>query len=50
MATITELRPIKRRVLIAVDGRRFACVPRSWIEELDLHQYDDVDTDELAAR
>ena len=47
MATITELRPIKRRVLIAVDGRRFACVPRSWIEELDLHQYDDVDTDEL---
>ena len=47
MATITELRPLKRRVLIMVDGRRFACVPRAWVDELQLVQFDEVDADEL---
>ena len=47
VATITELRPIKRRVLIMVDGRRFACVPRAWVDELQLAQFDEVDADEL---
>ena len=47
MATITELRPLKRRVLIMVDGRRFACVPRVWVDELQLEQFDEVDADEL---
>lgn len=47
MAMITELRPIKRRVQIFVDGRSFACVPRDWLDELELHQYDDVDPDDL---
>lgn len=47
MATITELRPIKRRVLIMVDGRRFACVPEAWARELELAQFDEVDADEL---
>ena len=47
MATITELRPIKRRVLIMVDGRHFACVPAAWIAELELNQFDEVDVDEL---
>lgn len=49
MATITELRPIKRRVLVMVDGRRFACVPRAWVAELELKQFDEVDVDELSA-
>lgn len=49
MATITELRPIKRRVLIMVDGRRFACVPRVWADELELCQFDEVDADELSS-
>lgn len=47
MASITELKPIKRRVQIFVNGRSFACVPAAWIDELGLSQYDEVDPDEL---
>lgn len=47
MATITELRPLKRRIIIMVDGRRFACVPGAWVRELELRQFDEVDVDEL---
>lgn len=49
MATITELRPLKRRIIIMVDGRRFACVPGAWVRELELRQFDEVDVDELGA-
>lgn len=49
MATITELRPLKRRIIIMVDGRRFACVPGAWVRELELGQFDEVDVDELGA-
>ena len=49
MATITELRPLKRRIIIIVDGRRFACVPGAWVRELELRQFDEVDVDELGA-
>lgn len=49
MATITELRPLKRRIIIMVDGRRFACVPDAWVRELELRQFDEVDVDELGA-
>ena len=49
MATVTELRPLKRRIIIMVDGRRFACVPGAWVRELELRQFDEVDVDELGA-
>ena len=49
MATITELRPLKKRIIIMVDGRRFACVPGAWVRELELRQFDEVDVDELGA-
>lgn len=49
MATITELRPLKRRIIVMVDGRRFACVPGAWVRELELGQFDEVDVDELGA-
>ena len=49
MATITELKPLKKRIIIMVDGRRFACVPRTWVSELQLKQFDDVDMDELGS-
>ena len=49
MATITELKPLKRRIIIMVDGRRFACVPGAWVRELELRQFDEVDVDELGA-
>ena len=49
MATITELKPLKRRMIIMVDGRRFACVPQTWVSELQLKQFDEVDPDELSS-